>query len=509
MRDNDEKGVFTFSTCHDLPTLGRYSVLVAEDEALERELIVEYLAEWGIRTRAAANGWEALAILKKDDTVRLLITDLQMPGMDGLQLLRTIKGTGRGKLYSIVLSGLSDRLTLTSALGAGATDYMVKPCHPEQIFARLAVLDKVMSLEEGYQALVKDLFDVMGEMLGSRDIYTLEHSLRVAAISRRTGRLLGLGQDELDALEMGCLVHDIGKIAVPDDVLLKPGSFDTMDRHIMNMHPTIGARFLAPRYPDDRVTEIVLQHHERLDGSGYPAGLKGDAIGPLVRIVAAADVCEALIAKRPYKSPMTQDQALEVLRQEARRGRLDSVAVTALEKAVENWNPLAIQRPMHVDGVTIEAFRKIAYFREPMCTFYNYRYLLALERTMDLAGDGGMYHLILIDFRNLGELNQRWGYRRADQFLDEFGENLQQALRQIDTLAASSRSQHLLCRKGADYLVFINAPLEKLRLIADLLRSQMDMSLEQWGLKADLHLESFPPTCPIEKALDQLLCGES
>jgi putative nucleotidyltransferase with HDIG domain len=188
-----------------------------------------------------------------------------------------------------------------------------------------------MALEEKYQALIKDLFDVMGEMLGSRDPYSWEHSLRVAAISRRIGLRQGLSSEELEVLEMGCLIHDIGKIAIPDDVLLKPGRFNNIDRQIMNMHPTIGAKYLAFRYPDDRITEIVLYHHERLDGSGYPAGLKGDDISPMVRIVSVADIYEALIAKRPYKSSISSTQAIEILKDEAREGRLDQNVVEALE----------------------------------------------------------------------------------------------------------------------------------------------------------------------------------
>ena len=187
MRIYENSRGFSTTTTGDLPVLSKYGVLVAEDVAQERELLVAHLSEWGLNATGAADGREALSILIKDDTIRLLITDLHMPELGGLELLQEVKNLARPKLYSIVLSGIKDRQTLINALQAGATDYMVKPCHPEQIFARLAVLDQVMALEEKHQALIKDLFDVMGEMLGSRDSYSLEHSLRVAAISRRKG----------------------------------------------------------------------------------------------------------------------------------------------------------------------------------------------------------------------------------------------------------------------------------------------------------------------------------
>ena len=299
-----------------------YPILEAEDEALERELLAAQLSEWKPHLKAAPDTGEAQSLLKENDTILLLITDRQMPELSGL---------GRSQ-------------TTTDALQARTTDYMVKSCHPEQIFARLAVLDQIMALEEGYQTLVSAPFDVMGDMFGSRDIYSLDHSLRVAAISRRIGLHLGLSSEDLKILEMGCLVHDIGKIAVPDDILLKPGCFNDVDRNIIQMHPTIGAKFLEGRYSDDRITDIILHHHERLNGTGYPSGLKGDDIGLMVRIVSVADVYEALIVKRPYKTAMSSTQAIETLRNEVKEGLLDQSVVEVLEKVVASWDPPTIQR---------------------------------------------------------------------------------------------------------------------------------------------------------------------
>ncbi len=442
----------------ELPTLGKYKILVVEDDPSQRELLLLHIQKWGLNGIGAADGQEGLSILSSDDSIKLLITDLKMPTIDGLELLRRIQESGRAKLYSIVLSGVSDRRTLINTLEAGATDYMVKPCHPEQLFARLAVLDKIMALEESHKALIKDLFDVMGEMLGSRDNYTSEHSLRVAALSRRTAKVLGLSSDEMEVLELGCLVHDIGKIAIPDDVLLKPGRFDKMDRRIMNMHPVIGAGFLASRYPDDRVTEIVLYHHERLDGSGYPKGLKGDEIPPLVRIVAVADIYEALVAKRPYKTPFKKDKAMQILREEAEQGRLDKDVVDALGKALEDFDPLIIQKHVTRDITEVESFRRIAYFREPLCSFYNYRYLLAMDRGLVSLGGQSGYFLVLIDFINLKRLNRSLGYLKADQILDEFGESLQFYLADFNKINVNLSGEAILCRKGADYLIYLVHP---------------------------------------------------
>jgi response regulator RpfG family c-di-GMP phosphodiesterase len=496
---------FSTTTAGDLPVLSKYGVLVAEDVAQERELLVANLSEWGLNATGAADGREALSILIKDDTIRLLITDLHMPELGGLELLQEVKNLARPKLYSVVLSGIKDRKTLINALQAGATDYIFKPCHPEQIFARLAVLDQVMALEEKYQVLIKDLFDVMGEMLGSRDPYSLEHSLRVAAISRRIGLLQGLSSEELEVLGMGCLIHDIGKIAIPDNVLLKPGCFNNIDKEIMNMHPTIGAKYLAFRYPDDRVTEIVLYHHEHLDGSGYPAGLKGDDISPMVRIVSVADTYEALIAKRPYKYSISSTQAIKILKNEAREGRLDQKVVEALEEVVYDWNPLTIQRHPCRDIDKLELFRQITYFREPMCSFYNYRYLLILDKITALTTDRPEYFMIFINFKNLKQIDRNWGYLRTDQILDEIGENIQQSMNDFSMTNSVINGKALLFRRPSDYLIFADYPHDFIQQLSDLIQDQLDTCKNQWELEANFLLESFPSTCSLENALDQLL----
>ena len=290
--------------CHsislDFPTLTKYSMSVAEGKTLEEELLAYQFSEGNLYVKAAPDDREDL----------------------------------------VILGGIRDGQIMTKALQAGASDYMVKPGHSEQIFARLAVLDQMVAFEEGYQAPVSAPFDLMGDMFGSRDIYSLDHSLRAAAISQRIGLHMGFSSEDLKTLEIGCLLHDIGKSAIPDDILLKPGCFNDVDRDIVQMHPTIGAKFLEGRYPDDRITDIILHHHERLDGSGYPSGLKGDNIGLMVRIVSVADVYEALIVKRPYKTAMTSTQAIEILRNEVQEGLLDQSVVEVLEKVVANWDPL-------------------------------------------------------------------------------------------------------------------------------------------------------------------------
>ena len=159
-------------------------------------------------------------------------------------------------------------------------------------------------LKKTSDLFLKELFEIMDEVLANRDQYTFDHAFHVAEISKQIGKELGLSEEELQSLELGCLVHDIGKTAIPDDVLLKPTRFDYKEKDIIKYHPLIGAKLIARHIQDDRITDVILHHHERLDGSGYPLGIKGKDIDLFSRIVAVADTYEAIVAQRPYKKPL-------------------------------------------------------------------------------------------------------------------------------------------------------------------------------------------------------------
>jgi len=493
----------------ELPTLSQYHILIAEDEPFARSLLETYLVNWGLTVTTAADGQEAYQKLLQDEDIRLLITDLNMPGMDGIELLQNIQQTGRAKLYSVVLSGISDRRTLIRALAAGANDYLIKPCHPEQIFSRLAILDKVIALENSYQTQVDDLFEVMGQMLGSRDAYTLEHSRRVTVLSDRIAQLMDLPTEERRVLQIGCAIHDIGKIAIPDDILLKPGKFNEFDRRIMNLHPSLGANLIANRYQDDRVTELILQHHERLDGSGYPLGLKGEEIGILPRIVMVADIFEALVATRPYKMPLPQETAIKILRSEAAMGKIDGNIVDKLEKVVEKLDILSIKCPLHYQDLqTIESFRQIAYFREPFCNFYNYRYLITLaNKQKNLTVLRKNYHMILLDFKNLSSMNKRLGYIQTDTLIDQFGEMVLEEISHFKNSIYEIEGDILLLRKGADYILFSNHDTSIMAHLSEIIKQNIQTMENLWSADISLKTMTFDSSLPIENAINQLIAS--
>jgi response regulator RpfG family c-di-GMP phosphodiesterase len=354
-------------------------------------------------------------------------------------------------------------------------------------------------------SLIRDLYEVMDEMLGNRDHYTFEHALRVAEISKRVGILLGISDEDLEFLELGCLVHDSGKIAIPDDVLLKPGRFDKLDRRIMNCHPLVGARMFACRDHDDRVTEIILHHHERLDGNGYPAGLKGEEISLLVRIVSVADTYEALIARRPYKNPISRERAYGILAEEVENGALDARVVEALIVATKTWDPLDITRDYTADYMKdLEMFRQMTYFREPLSDFYNYRYLLFLDNANFLEQPLGYYHLIVVDFNNLREFNKRVGYIKADEILDSIGSDF---YKMADVYNKSGKDEHfyMVVRKGGDFLIYSQYSEEKSKMFYEQINNYLKEYDDKYGLVSRLNLERFNASVSIEKSLDKIM----
>ncbi|HID97295.1 MAG TPA: HD domain-containing protein [Thermodesulfobacteriaceae bacterium] len=288
-------------------------------------------------------------------------------------------------------------------------------------------------------------------------------------------------------------------------MLLKPSFFNKYDRWLMNMHPSIGAKFLATRYPDDRVTEIVLQHHERLDGSGYPAGLKGDDLSLMVRIVNAADIYEALIARRPYKAPKSPDRAIRILWQDAENGKLDSNVVSTLARTVEEWDPLTIRRPSFGDIKYLESFKQVTYFREPMCSFYNYRYLLTLDRSNEILLGPDDYNILYIDFKGLFLLNQQIGHLKVDQLLDGIGEKIQMLLNYFSETNSGIPGETLLFRRGSGYIVFISYPRDTLKQVISQIQEQVAAFSSRKNIKAVMIHKSFPCTCSLEEALNSLL----
>ncbi len=364
--------------------------------------------------------------------------------------------------------------------------------------------------DRGVHYVFDSFLDILLQLLAYRDHYTYQHSLRVAALSCRIGERLGLAEDEILALEHGGLIHDIGKLSIPDDVLLKPGRFSPVDRCIMNSHSLIGARLFENRGIDERIVEIILRHHERLDGSGYPEGLGATGLSIFPRIVAAADVYEALTARRPYKPDRSSAEALDLLWLDVRDGKLDGVVVEALATEVRDWNPLTVQGHSPVeDLVRLEDFRQTCYFREPLSQFYSYRYLFSFDQNRQTPLSAAPYALFALCFKHLKRHNQQRGYLEMDEILCAIGERLQERIAaRVDLSPRQQEPPLLFLKKGADYIIYNRFDRQRCRLLRRLVADCINEADVRWGLECECRHRHFDAGEPFALALDLLFAAE-
>jgi putative two-component system response regulator len=231
-------------------------------------------------------------------------------------------------------TGLDDRI---KGIEAGADEFLSKPVHPLELRARIRSLARVKHLIDALDS-AEAAFMTLALTIEARDPHTNGHCERLARHAVRLGRTLGLEDEDLDALHRGGYLHDVGKVGVPDAVLLKPGPLTTAEFDLMRRHPEIGDTLCAPLQSLRSVRPIILYHHERLDGSGYPEGLRGDDVPLLAQIVGIVDVYDALTSKRPYRGALKAEDAVRHLLREAEMGRfnrryvdafLDTLAATA------------------------------------------------------------------------------------------------------------------------------------------------------------------------------------
>jgi putative two-component system response regulator len=301
-------------------------VLVADDLPGHRTLLTRHLVRDGHEVIAAANGSEALTLAAERDP-DVVLADVMMPGVDGLQLCRSLKSTRRGWFTPVVLvTSLHGRTDRIKGIEAGADDFIVKPFDGEEVRARvrsLVRLKRSMADLDSAEAVIMSL----AMTVEARDLSTQGHCDRIADGAVRLGTRLGLGGAAISALRRGGVLHDIGKIAIPDAILLKPGPLTPGEVEQMRRHTVIGDQLCQGLRLLQPVRPIVRSHHERLDGSGYPDGLKGSRVPLLAQIVAIVDVYDALTTARPYKQALSTASAFEQLHLEAKRGWHDAALI--------------------------------------------------------------------------------------------------------------------------------------------------------------------------------------
>jgi len=309
---------------------GQSTVLIAEDNEAIRELMGGWLRQQGHRVLAVEDGEEAIQTLLAQP-IDLAIFDVMMPRRSGFSACRAVKAKPETRLIPVVLvTGLESREDRIQGIECGADDFLCKPLHREDLLARVRSLLKLKQFTDELEN-AELVICSLALSIEAKDPYTNGHCERLAKWAEAMGRRLGLPEEQRVALRRAGVVHDIGKVAIPEPILLKRGPLTAEERAIMQLHPVLGERICAPLKSFRAVLPIIRHHHEKLDGSGYPDRLRGEQIPRAARILQIVDVFDALTTDRPYHSAFSRDEALAAIKQEAERGWWDAGLVTEFE----------------------------------------------------------------------------------------------------------------------------------------------------------------------------------
>ena len=319
--------VRSYSLMAESPRRRPQRILVVDDHLDNALLMRELLSRQGYEVLVADNAAGAEEIMRQTPP-DLVLLDVVMPGKSGYELCRQWKDAPETRLIPVVMiTGLSDREDKIRGIEAGADDFLNKPIFPVELFARarslLRVKDYTDELENADTVLC-----TLGRSVESRDPYTEGHCERLAEYATDLGRHMGLGDEEQLALRRGGFLHDLGKIAIPDEILKKHGLLSPDEWRSMRQHPIIGENICKPLRSLRMVLPIIRHHHEHWNGTGYPDHLEGDSIPLLARILQVVDVYDALRTERPYKAKHSHEQAHETMMAEADSGLWDGAIVS-------------------------------------------------------------------------------------------------------------------------------------------------------------------------------------
>jgi putative two-component system response regulator len=333
-------------------------VLVVDDSEEQVRLLLRVLTSSGYECRAVANGNQAFdACVSFVPDVVLL--DVHLPGADGLTVCRRLKLAPETRFTPIlIMTGHAGQDAYLQALEAGADDFLAKPIMLAELRARVRSAARMKryidELDDAAASIV-----MLGATIEARDRLTDGHCQRMAQYASRLGAQIGLGQDDLTALERGGYLHDLGKIAVPDAVLFKAGPLTAAEYALVKTHPVVGERLCSPLRTLHRVRPIIRSHHETLDGQGYPDGLVGSQVPLLAQVIAVADVFDALTSDRPYRRALAPAIACDILLWDVALGKRDGELVrefitlvsASAEPTAPAWpEPPRLKAEMHAPG---------------------------------------------------------------------------------------------------------------------------------------------------------------
>ncbi len=308
-------------------------VLVVDDDPNVRNGLARLLRAEGFEVATETDGrgaLESVRLLRPD----IVLLDVAMPEVTGLEVCRSLKADPDTRLTPIVLlTGLTGADEVARGLDAGADDFLTKPPERVELLARVRSLLRVKHYTDQLERAESVLLTLARSIEG-KDPYTEGHCERLSDYASRLGRQLGLTDAEVESLDRAGILHDIGKVAVPDAILLKEGPLTAEEWTVMRKHPVTGEHICGPIQSFRLVLPIIRHHHERYDGSGYPDGLAGEEIPMTARVLQVVDVYDALTSERPYKAALSPLRALETMRAEVERGWWDPEVYAQLRRLI-------------------------------------------------------------------------------------------------------------------------------------------------------------------------------
>jgi len=314
-------------------------ILVADDNEANRELLSALLSAEGYQVVCAADGQQALEHVVSG-AIDLVLLDVVMPRPTGFEVCLAIKSKPETRLIPVVLltslNSDSDRIT---GIMCGADDFLNKPVNKHELLARVHSLLRLKQFTDELDN-AETVLSSLALSIEAKDPYTEGHCDRLSKYSVSLAEKLGLPEDLRVALRRGGLVHDIGKLAVPEHILLKPGPLTPEERKIMEQHTIAGERICAPLKSFRHVLPIIRHHHEKWDGSGYPDGLKGEQIPLTARILQITDIYDALTTDRPYRKALSPEKAFAIMREEVKRGWWDWSILDEFEAIAHGYVPV-------------------------------------------------------------------------------------------------------------------------------------------------------------------------